>query len=259
MTCSNLTTPLLKQGVSGVHYLRSNSATPTLVMAYGKFEAEKYANQRFGALTEDGYVEFLLKCLADFYTTWPISAKSNLQILDYGCGPSLPYSISAASKASEIVLADYSAPNREYLQKWLDRDASAHDWTPCFRHIVQTLEGGSAEEASKREEEFHCKVKAVVACDILEDRFIDESYMGTYDIVMSFLCLESAYKDFEGYQSGVAKLVSLVKKGGYFLLYSTRRENSDEGFYMVGGIKYPDIALKRDAVVKTLEQNGLTV
>ena len=219
-----------------------------------------YAKERFGAIEEDGYVEFLLKCLADFYTKGPISAKSNLCILDYGCGPSLPFSISAASKASEIVLAEYSAPNREYLQKWMDRDASAHDWTPWFKHVVQTLEGESADEASKREEEFRCKVKAVVACDILEeDKFIDESCMGTYDIVMSFLCLEAAYKDFEGYQSGVAKLVSLVKKGGYLLLYSTRRENADEGFYIADGIKYPNIALKRDAVVKTIKQNGLII
>ena len=226
---------------------------------YQKFEAETFANQSFSAMKENSRVEFLLKCLADFYTKGPISTKSNLCILDYGCGPSLPFSISAASKASEIVLADYSAPNREHLQKWMDRDASAHDWTPCFKHVVQTLEGDSADEASKREEEFRCKVKAVVACDIFEDKFIDESFMGTYDVVMSFLCLETAYKDFEGYQSGVAKLVSLVKKGGYLLLYSTRRENSDEGFYLVDGIKYPDLALKRDAVVKTIEQNGLVI
>ena len=61
-----------------------------------------------------------------------------MKILDYGCGPSLPNSISAASKASEIVLADYAVSNREHLQKWVDRDSSARDWTP---YIVQTLEG----------------------------------------------------------------------------------------------------------------------
>ena len=52
------------------------------------------------------------------------------------------------SKASEIVLADYSKPNRDYLQKWLDGDASnVFDWTPLFQYVVQTLEGGSEEEA----------------------------------------------------------------------------------------------------------------
>ena len=99
----------------------------------------------------------------------------------------------------------------------------------------------------------------MVACDINQDDFIDESCMGTYDVVMSFLCLDSATKDLDSYQSGVAKLVSLVKKGGYFLLHSTCRENCEVGFYVVDGTKYPNVVLKRDFVVKTLEQNGLFI
>ena len=41
--------------------------------------------------------------------------------------------ISAAPKASEIILADYAEPNREYLKRWLAKDPSAQDWSPYFK------------------------------------------------------------------------------------------------------------------------------
>ena len=232
------------------------------MMSYDSFDATAFVNYRFNKPEEEpskspDYTRFLLKHLAEFYSKGP--SRCNLKILDYGCGPSLPYSISAASKASEIVLADYAVSNREHLQKWVDRDSSARDWTPYFQYIVQTLEGRPAEEAKQREDELRSKVKAIVACDINKDNFIDESCMRTYDIVMSFLCLDPACKDLGSYRDGVTKLVSLVKTGGYFLLYSTRRENCDVGFYTVDGVRYSDVVLKRDLVVEALERNNLVI
>ena len=102
--------------------------------------------------------------MTNFFTT-EVSGDS-LKILDYGCGPSIPYSVSAAPKASEIILADYAEPNREYLKRWLTKDPSAQDWSPYFKYVVQTLEGGSEEDATKLEEMLRNKVKAVVSCDI---------------------------------------------------------------------------------------------
>ena len=43
------------------------------------------------------------------------------------------------------------------------------------------------------------------------------------------------------------------------MLHSTCRENCEVGFYVVDGTKYPNVVLKRDFVVKTLEQNGLFI
>ena len=103
------------------------------------------------------------------------------------------------------------------------------------------------------------RVKAVVSCDINSEEFIDKCYRGKYDVVMCFLCLESAVKDLDDYKSGIAKVSSQLKEGGYFLLYSTRRENCDTGFYTINGVKYYDIALKRDFVLRVLEETGLIV
>ena len=146
-------------------------------------------------------------------------ADDSLKILDYGCGPSLPCSISAAPKACEIILADYAEPNREYLKRWLAKDPSAQDWSPYFKYVVQTLEGGSEQDAIKREEMLCSKIRAVAECDIEKEVFNENAYNKS-DVVMSFLCLESACKDFNSYKSAIKKLTSLIKRGGYLLLYS---------------------------------------
>ncbi len=62
------------------------------------------------------------------------------------------YEISASSRASEIVLADYNKLNIEFLKKWL-KDPTIYDWSPYFKHVVENLEGRLGEEAAKRAQE----------------------------------------------------------------------------------------------------------
>ncbi len=197
------------------------------------------------------------KQLSEFYKA--IKVPNSLKLLDYGCGPTISDKISAAPKVSEIVLAEYTEPNRAYVQKWLDKDSAAFDWSPSFKHVVQTLEGGTEEEAESRRDEVRRKVKAVVSCDITKDQFIAKGYEGPYNIIQCSLCLESAYRDLDSYRGGIRKLASLLNKGGSLLLYSTLRENSEEGFYTVNGKKVPDLALKKDFILRALKDNGFTV
>ena len=234
--------------------------------AYDTFNAEKWVKKYFpvpGEPTDSTYADFLMKCLARHFTTEMSKVAPNtLKILDYGCGPSIGLSISAAAKASEIVLADYAPASRAYVQKWLDKDPSlCNYWSPFFKYIVETLEGGTEEEAVQREEIIRDKIKAVVSCDMTKDIFIEESYneKNAYDTVMSFLCLETASKDLTSYKCGMEKLASLVKKGGYLLLCSTRRENCEEGFYVFDGVKYFDICLKRNFIVDVLQENDFHI
>ena len=224
---------------------------------YGSFDVEVYVKKRFGEC-DNGVSDFLLGHLARFYKT---VSGSNLKILDYGCGPSLAYSISAAAKASEIVLADFAQPNREFVKRWVDGHPAAYDWSPYFKYVVQTLEGGTAEDANQREDDLRRKVKAVVPCDLLKDNFIDEHYKTTYDVVMSFLCLDAAVKDLATYKSGIKKIASLTKESGYLLLFSTLRENCDEdtGFYTMNDVVYSFVVAKKDFIVSTLKESGFVI
>lgn len=229
------------------------------------FNPEVYNQSRFAqpGISDHSYTNFLLKCLARHYgVTMSSVAPNSLKILDYGCGPSIGLSISAAFKASELVLADIAEVNREYVRKWLDKDPSICSfWSPFFKYVTQTLEGGSEKDAVEREEMLRDRIKAVVPCDITKEAFIEDAYnkKGAYDVVFSSLCLDSGCKDLASYESGIEKLVSLVKQGGYLLLYSTRREHDEEGFYFVNGVKFFNVSLKKDYVLNLLKRNGLCV
>ena len=90
----------------------------------------------------------------------------SLRILDYGTGPAIMTIISAATRASEIVLSDCGEENRESLRSWLRNDANAFNWSPLFDYVIQILEGKDVEEARKREELVRKVVTDVIHCDI---------------------------------------------------------------------------------------------
>ena len=76
---------------------------------------------------------------------------------------------------------------------------------------------------------------------------------------MNLLCLEAAFNDLDGYKSGLVKLATMIKEGGHLVLAAMRRENSNVGFYMVNDITYYDVALKRDFLVKAVEEVGFVM
>ena len=82
-------------------------------------------------------------------------------------------------------MADLVESCRDTVQLWLDKSPNAHDWTPFFRYVVQTLEGKGEEEIVRREEQLRKAVKAVIYCDLLEDPPVPPGYEGpNYDVVL---------------------------------------------------------------------------
>ena len=73
-----------------------------------------------------------LRCYHEVFQSLP----SGLTVLDYGTGPVIVTTISAFTKASEIVLSDYAGNNREALRQWLDRHPDAFDWSLFFRRVT---------------------------------------------------------------------------------------------------------------------------
>ena len=197
-----------------------------------------------------------LKSLSDFFTT-KIVKPTDLKVLDYGCGPVVLNLASAAPKASELIFAEYAAENRTIIQKWAqDKENRENILSPYIKYVVRTLEGGSEEEAVKRESMLRSKVKAVVECDLTEDQFIAKGYEGPYDVVICSLVVGVAYSDVEGYATGIKKLASLIKKGGYLLLYTTTRKESGRAFYTVNDKKFHFVSLTEETIIAIMEQNG---
>ena len=143
--------------------------------------------------------------------------------------------ISAATKASEIVFADYT---KKFLRKWLDGEPDAFDWSPYFSHVVVNLEGKEEEEARKIEGQVRKLVRATVHCDINQDPPIERGFDDLYDVVMVSLVLEGTARSQEGYCSSLSRLARLVKPGGAIFYYGVENKFC---YYTVGDRSFPAV------------------
>ena len=104
---------------------------------HDKFDPSVYLTYKYGEGRYTDSVNFNLRCYDDAFQSLP----SDLSILDYGSGPAILTTISAATKASEIVLSDFTAGNCRALHQWLVNDPDAFDWSSFFSYVVKELDG----------------------------------------------------------------------------------------------------------------------
>ena len=112
-----------------------------------EFQSTAYLNYYYKDFSP--FVKHRVQCLHESFQTVPCGVK----VLDYGSGPVMLCTISAAAKASEIVFADYTENNRKCLRQWLNSEPDAFDWSPQFNYVVQDLEGKGEKEAREREDQ----------------------------------------------------------------------------------------------------------
>ena len=65
--------------------------------------------------------------------------------LEYGGGPALFSSFILAQYVKSIHFTDYTPSNLKAVEKWINEDGDAHDWTDMFEFILQEYQ----EQASK--------------------------------------------------------------------------------------------------------------
>ena len=192
--------------------------------------------------------EHRLRHYHDAFGTLP----QNIVVLDYGCGPTLLSTISAATKASEIVMSDYSDANLQALRLWLHRDTAAFDWSPHFSFVVKELEGKGEEEVVERQEQVRKLVKAVVHCDLTQDPPIDRGYDKLYDVVISSLVVENVANNYDEYKLLISRQGRLVKPGGLLLLYGV--ENGE--FYKVGDFTFKGFPVTSEMAMNAMKNAG---
>lgn len=190
-----------------------------------------------------------LQCHHESFQMVPEGVK----VLDFGAGPVILSTISAATKASEIVLADFSDANLAALRQWLHGDSQAFDWLPYFRYVVQELEGKGEQETKERQDLVRNVVKDVVHCDINNDPPLDGGYNQMYDVVVCSLVLEGASNSRQEYRSNASHLAKLVKPGGSLFLYSVENKN---GFYSFGNRRLPNIHICNECWLSAFTDAG---
>ena len=163
----------------------------------------------------------MLRWLHDALSDLP----GDITVLDYGSGPSICGIISAAAKASSIILSDYSAANHQTVRDWLDNKPGAFDWDPHFSFIVKELEGGSDVEVVRRKQNVRHLVMGIAHCDLTQKPPIEEQFNKLYDVVVSTYVLESVARNDEEYFSMMSRIANLVLPGGSLFICGVENQS----------------------------------
>ena len=223
---------------------------------YSTFDADAYLHSRYGDITAKDRVQFQLDNLHNVFNNLQ-TPDASLKVLDYGCGPVIQHSITAAAYASEIVLCDYAQPNRNAIRKWLRKDPAAFNWSPHFDYVVQVLEGKGEPEAREREEQLKKVVKDVVYCDVLSETPIEKGFEGPYDVVLEMGCLQTACGSVSIFRESIKRLAGLLKPGGTIVSRSPDISMDKESIkYYVGGREYSCLCITADFVASVISETG---
>jgi len=159
--------------------------------------------------------------------------RPDAPILFFGTGPTLHHVFLSAGRASEIHLADYLPQNLAEIERWLERDSSAHDWRPFVRYTLECegLDAPTDEQLARREELTRAKVTRLLQADAGEAQPVGERYA----TVVSAYCADSATADRATWEAYMRHIAGLVEPGGVFITAALRRSHS----YLVGGKRFP--------------------
>ena len=219
----------------------------------GGFDALGFLKGYYSDL-KDLKTKSLLENLHKLFSMFGKEKTGELRVLDFGSGPVIQNSISAAAFASEIVFCDISSANREAIQKWLDGDADAFDWSPHFDYVVKTLEGKDENEAREREQRMK-QISRVAFCDALSESPMEKGFEGPYDVILQCACLEAACSDKNSYEEGMKTLTSLLKPGGVMVNHATNGLTDYERLqYRVGDKDHTCMRLTSEYVVSVFEK-----
>ena len=218
------------------------------------FDSSAYLHTFYGD-AGDQRARYLMDYLHDVFQS--LQERKELKVLDFGSGPVIQNSISAAAFATDIVFCDISSANREAARKWLDGEADAFNWSPHFDYVVKTLEGKSEKEAREREQRLR-KISKVVWCDALSETPMEEGYEGPYDVILQCGCLEAACSDKSSFKNAMKALCNLLKPGGTLVNCSMEPATNATGLkYRVGDQCYSCVRWTREYVASVLKECGL--
>ena len=177
----------------------------------------------------------------------------DVEVLEYGAGPSLMSTISSVTKASEIVLAEHAKNNRKAISQWLNKDSNTFDWSSHFDYVVKELEGQTSSVVVKeREEKVRKVVKAVVHCDVTKDPPMQEHYK-QYDVVITSLVAEAVATNLEEVALYLQRIGTLVKPGGTLLYYGVENR---VGYFAIYDERFPNVHATAEFIMSVLDGSG---
>jgi NNMT/PNMT/TEMT family len=205
--------------------------------------------------------------LRDYYTTVEPDEAATLRafvttmrdappgrpVLVFGCGPTVHHACLAAPHASRIDLCDFLPANLAAVADWQADRRLAHDWRHFLREILR-LETGREPDAAAiaaRERLARARIGHLAHADMLADPPIRDLPDARYGTVIAAYCADSATADRRDWQTGMARIASLVEPGGLFLVAALDRASQ----YRVGQTWFPSARVSEGDLRKVLAQD----
>ncbi|XP_077996509.1 indolethylamine N-methyltransferase-like [Glandiceps talaboti] len=175
------------------------------------------------------------------------------RLLELGGGPCINRLIPLIKLSSEIVFAEYTESSRKEVQKWLDKDPDAYDWSRHFKYIAELQKNGNTWQ--DLEEEMRQKMKDVIFGDVLQENPLAPKEYPPFDTILTASVLEAACSDNQSYEHCVKILASLLKPGGVVIQWG----RLGGSFYKVGNKKFYAIDVDEEFVTSAFEKAGFEI
>lgn len=133
-----------------------------------------------------------------------------------GSGPSVHHLFALEKYSDAIHLSDYMPDNLAEIRKWVERDTTAHDWSPFVRQVL-IAEGMQPTESDveARMEAVRSKITSYLPLDLKSPTADMRAYKAPF--VTSFFVADSATGDKAVFKEMTKNAFDIVDKGGLFV------------------------------------------
>jgi len=228
---------------------------------YKGFDARRYLIERYPTtLFEEDQTSVMsswdIHCYHKFYQSFSKKwDNTNAVLLEIGGGPCIYGLISAAPYVAEIYHTDYVKSCRDEVLMWKNADPNAYDWSPYFRHVVNTLEGqADPEAAAERESRLRSMLKDSLVCDVRNEPIVP-TVSNPVDIICVNFCLETSLPAMTNFENVVKVLFGMLKPKGFLLLLCSLGCN----WYLVKENKFPCIFLSLENMENAVNKAGFVM
>ncbi|XP_075047709.1 nicotinamide N-methyltransferase-like [Mixophyes fleayi] len=210
---------------------------------------ETYFHLGSGSLA-DNFLKFVLENL---HKTFKSGAVTGNTLMDIGTAPSIYQLLSASEYFNEITITWYTQRELQELQKWLNNEPDAFDWSSIVKHVCEIE--GCGTNLKEKEEKLKGKIKQVFKCDVSKSNPLTPLEAPKVDCLTATVCLEAACKSYDSYATALKNLSNLLKPKGHLLMAGDLGAN----YYEVGANKVFSLPVNEKFLKKVISENGYSI
>ncbi|XP_063813304.1 nicotinamide N-methyltransferase-like [Pseudophryne corroboree] len=219
----------------------------------------------------------IMTALHKAFSSGIVKGKS---LVDISFGPMIFQLFAICEFLEEITVLEFNDLCIKELEKWLKKDPDAYDWSHTLE-ILTDLKGSrfgitfpfclhnyslnatlmyyepdfDNEEWKGTEDMVRSKLKRVVKCDFEKTNPTDPVVLPKVDCAISIWALDIISKDKATYLENLKKMSSLIKPGGYLILFG----DINASYFKIDGHKYHVLTYDDIFLKTTLCDEGYSI